>query len=168
MRNKILFQFSILGWALLSCASSFGQFQEFLLLEKPGTGKRIRYYIGDEIMFKQYNDDAMHTGVIVQLSDSSFYVNQFTEVPIRTVEALADRSKVRAVRGFSRAAFLVIPAVLLISAADNIFNTGASPVIGEDALIVAGGFGVLGAAGYLYKGKRFRLQNRWRIIAVRH
>ncbi len=166
-------KFSVLHLALLIAAfftahSGFAQFEEFLLLEKPGKGNRIRYYVGDEILFKQYGDETFHIGLIVQLSDSSFYVNQFTEVPIRTVEALVDRSKVRAVRAFSKASFLVIPAVLLISAADNIFNTGSSPVIGEDALYVAGGFSLLGASGYLYRGKRYRLKNRWRIIAVRH
>lgn len=147
---------------------SFAQFQEFLLLEKPGTGNRIRYQIGDEILFKQFDNEKFEKGLIVQLTDSSFLINQFHEVPIRTVEAISDRSKVKAVRGFSKASFLVVPAVLLISAADNLFNKENAPVIGKDAVIVATGFAALGALGYLYKGRRYRLENKWRLIAVRH
>ena len=143
------------------------QLEPFLLLEKPGTKSRIRYYIGDEIEFKLKDEKGFHKGTIVQFSDTSFYVNKFAEVPLRAVEALADRSKVNAVRGIAVSAFAVIPVFFVLSAANNIFNTGDTPIIDKEVYPISAVFLGIGGLGMLYKGKRYRLKNKWRIIMVR-
>lgn len=148
--------------------SASAQLEPFLLLEKPGTGNRIRYYIGDEIEFKRWDEDDFYKGMIVQFTDTSFFVDKMIEVKLREVEALADRSKVAGVRKLSRGAFLAIPVMLLFSAANNTFNTGDQPVVSEEAIGVSAVFAGIGALGYLYKGRRYRLKNKWRIIMVRH
>lgn len=143
------------------------QLAPFLLLEKPGTKKRIRYYIGDEIEFKLKDEKGFHKGTIVQFSDTSFYVNEFIEVPLRTVDALADRSKAAGIKGVAQSAFMVIPVFFVLSAANNIFNTGDKPIIDKEVYPVSAVFLGISGLGFLYKGRRYRLKNKWRIIMVR-
>ena len=156
---------------LLSFTSCYSQpetnLEPFLLLEKPGTKKRIRYYLGDPIEFKLKNEKGFHTGTIVQFSDTSFYVNEFVEVPLRTVDALADRSKVAGVRAMSVNTLFVIPVFFVLSGANNLFNTGDTPIIDKEVYPLSGVFLGLSGLGFLYKGKRYRLKNKWRIIMVR-
>ncbi len=144
------------------------ELQPFLLLEKPGTKKRIRFYVGDEILFKRYDQDYFNSKVIVGLSDTSFFVDKGTEVRLRDVEAMADRSRVKAVRQVGRGALLAIPAMFLFSIANNAFNTGETPLVGREVYNVAIPFAALGGASQLYKGRRYRLKNRWRLIVVHH
>jgi len=156
---------------LIVCFTSiatFAQLEPFLLLEKPGKGKRIRYFIGDEIEFKKWDEKDFYKGTIVQFTDSSFYVDKMVEIKLREVEALADRSSVEGVRKITNKSFLVIPAIFLFSIADNTFNTGNNPVVSEEVYPVSAFFAGIGLLGLLYKGKRYRLKNKWRIIMVRH
>jgi hypothetical protein len=153
---------------LLFAADGYAQLDIFLLLEKPGTSKRIRYYAGDEIIFKTYETEGFNHGVIEFFSDTSIFFNKDTEVKLREIEAVADRSKVEAVRSVSRGALLVIPGFFLFSIANNAFNTGRTPLVDPEVYYLAGGFAVLGGLGYLYKGKRYRLKGRWRLIVINH
>ena len=156
---------------LLSISNGYSQaetnLEPFLLLEKPGKKKRIRYYIGDEIEFKLKDEKNFHKGTIVQFSDTSFYVNDFAEIPLRTVDALADRSKVKGIRAMAINTLYVIPVFFVLSAANNIFNTGDTPIVDEEVYPLSAVFLGIAGAGFLYKGKRYRLKNRWRIIMVR-
>src|SRR5690606_23972465 len=108
-----------------------------------------------------------HKGTIVQFSDTSFYVNDFAEIPLRTVDALADRSKVKGIRAMAINTLYVIPVFFVLSAANNIFNTGDTPIVDEEVYPLSAVFLGIAGAGFLYKGKRYRLKNRWRIIMVR-
>lgn len=166
----LLFLLSLLAF-LLTHPASYGQaetnLEPFLLLEKPGTKKRIRYYIGDEIEFKLKSEKHFHKGVIVQFSDTSFYVNGYAEVPLRTVDALADRSKVEGVHRLAKNTLFVIPVFFVFSAANNLFNTGETPIIDEEVYLLSAVFAGISGMGFLYKGRRYRLKNRWRIIMVR-
>ena len=143
------------------------QLEPFLLLEKPGTKKRIRYYIGDEIEFKLKDAKGFHKGTIIQFSDTSFYVNDFLEIPLRTVDALADRSKGAGIKTVAKRAYMVIPVFFVLSAANNIFNTGDTPIIDKEVYPLSAVFLGISGAGMLYNGKRYRLKNKWRIIMVR-
>ncbi len=153
---------------LFISVDSFAQLEPFLLLEKPGKGKRIRYFVGDEIEFKKWDEKQFFKGTIVELSDSSFFVNDMIEIKLNEVEALADRSSVEGVRKITTKSFLVIPAIFLFSIADNTFNTGEYPLVSEEVYPVSAVFAGIGILGLLYKGKRYRLKNKWRIIMVRH
>ena len=159
--------FGLVILTFLSVAT-FAQLDPFLLLEKPGKGKRIRYFVGDEIEFKKWDEKDFYKGRIVQFSDTSFFVDDMVEIKLNEVEALADRSGVPKVRSITRNAFLVIPVIFLFSAANNTFNTGDTPIISEEVYPVSAVFAGIGLLGLLYKGKRYRLKNKWRIIMVRH
>lgn len=162
--------FSVL-LALLGMSPALAQtetLKPFLLLEKPGTKHRIRYYIGDEIEFKRKDEEYFKKGKIVQFSDTSFFVNDYVEVPLGMVSDLADRSKVAGVHNLAKNTLFVIPVIFVFSAANNLFNTGDTPVIDKEVYPLSGVFLGLSGLGFLYKGRRYRLKNKWRIIMVRH
>ncbi len=183
MKNKPIFSllggfpvWMLLAFLVLGASSVFGQkvptdsngdLRPFLLLEKPGTKHRIRYYIGDEIEFKIKDEKNFQKGKIVQFSDTSFYVNEYVEVPLRKVSDLADRSRVEGVHRLAANTLLVIPVFFIFSAANNIFNTGNTPVIDKEVYPLSAVFVGISGLGFLYNGKRYRLKNRWRIIMVR-
>ncbi|MCA1763699.1 MAG: hypothetical protein ABR574_10630 [Cryomorphaceae bacterium] len=146
----------------------FSQLEPFLLLEKPGTGNRIRYYIGDEIEFKRWDDPYFTKAGIVQLTDTSFILEGAREIKIAEVEALADRSNVQKVRNITTNAFFAIPVMVVFSAANNTFNTGETPVVDREVYPLSAIFAGVGALGFLYKGRKYRLKNKWRLIMVRH
>lgn len=151
---------------LTSCTSVFGQLEPFLLLEKPGTKKRIRYYTGDEILFKQYDEKDLIKGRIVAFTDSSFFINDYIEVPLRTVKSISDKSKVAGVKGVSMMAISSIPVFFVFSAANNLFNTGERPLIDQEVYTLSGVFLGIGTLGMLYRGKKYRIKNKWRVIVV--
>jgi len=174
-RLKPVFTLGLFFMFLFGSLSAFAQVENsqetglapFLLLEKPGTKKRIRYYIGDEIEFKLKDEKGFFKGTIVQFSDTSFFVNDFSEIPLRTVEALADRSKGAGIKAVAKSAYLVIPVFFVLSAANNIFNTGDTPIIDKEVYPMSAVFLGITGAGMLYNGRRYRLKNKWRIIMVR-
>lgn len=142
--------------------------QPFLLLEKPGTKKRMRYYVGDDIIFKLRGEKQIYQSILVGLSDSSIYIGQWTPVKLTEVEAIINRDKVPFFRGLSQKALFTIPVFFVFSAANNTFNTGRRPIIDPEVWTLSGVFGAIGLAGTLYRGRRYRLDNRWRIIVVHH
>lgn len=148
--------------------SADAQLKQFLILEKPGTKKRMRYYAGDDIIFKLYDEKTIYEAVIVGFSDSSFYVGNWTPIAIGDVEAIINRDKVPGIHGLAKTAFFTIPVFFVLSAGNNLFNTGRTPIIDPEIYMLSGVFAGLGVAGYLYKGRRYRLQNRWRLVVVNH
>lgn len=140
--------------------------EPFLLLEKPGTKKRFRYYKGDEIEFKRVDEKDFIKATIVQFSDTSFFVNDYIEVPLSMVSDVADRSRVEGVHKMAANTLLVIPVFFVFSAANNLFNTHDRPIIDEEVYYLSAAFAGLSGLGFLYKGRRYRLKNKWRIIVV--
>ena len=144
------------------------QMKPFVLLEKAGTNKRVRFYPGDEIRFVMKGDDSIKSGVITGVNDSVFFLGQNVGVNYHEVEKiLVARS------GFFRAmgtsAFYAIPAVLLLTAANNQFNTGNTPIIDDTAWGISGVFAAIGIASFAVgPDKNYKLKNRWRLIAVIH
>lgn len=139
----------------------------FLLLEKPGTKHRIRYYAGDQIEYKLKDKKRFQKAIIVGFTDTSFFVNDYTEVHLADVSDLADRSKVKGIHGLAFKTLMAIPVFFVLSAANNVFNTGKRPIIDEEVYYLSATFVGISGLGFLYNGKRYRLKNRWRIIIVR-
>ncbi len=71
--NPLFYRFSLLlFWASLSL---FANGQDYVVLEKPGTTKRIRYAINDEITFRLKDTATIIKGSIQNIGDSVFVVN---------------------------------------------------------------------------------------------
>lgn len=144
------------------------QMRPFVLLEKAGTNKRVRYYTGDEIRFVMKGDDAIKSGTITGLNDTVFFLDQNVGVNYGEVEKiLVARSG--AIRAIGISSFYAIPSILLITAANNQFNTGRTPIIDDTAWGLSGVFAAIGIASFAVSpDKNYKLKKRWRLIAVIH
>ena len=112
-------------WSL----SSVAQMDPFLLLEKPGKQKsRVRYYPGDEIYWKFKEDKITYNAVIAVISDSSFTTDQALIVPYSEVDVVLI-PKGGGLKAVGINAFWAIPPMIVLSAANNAFNTGRSPCV---------------------------------------
>lgn len=166
--RKVTLRLSSLLLLCMLSGPADAQLKQFLILEKPGTKKRMRYYVGDEIIFKLNGKKDVYEAVIVGFSDSAFYVGNWTPVAIGDVEAIINRDKVPGVHGLAKSALYAIPVFFVFSAGNNLFNTGRTPIIDPEVYTLSGIFAGIGLAGYMYKGRRYRLKNRWRLVVVNH
>jgi hypothetical protein len=64
--------------------------QKYLVLDKPGRVKRIRFYVGDEISFRLTGDRMVITDQITAVTDTSIVIRN-THVPIREISAIIIR-----------------------------------------------------------------------------
>jgi hypothetical protein len=158
----------LVGILVCFAADVCAQMRPFLLLEKPGTTKRFRYYTGDEIIFKMRSGPDFLEAIIVGFNDSTFFVGNWAPIALSEVEALADRSKVPGVKKISASALGTIPVFFLLSAGNNFFNTDRRPIIDPEIWALSAVFAGIGTAGLFYKGRRYRLDNRWRILVIHH
>lgn len=112
--------------------------QRYLVLDKPGKVKRLRFLVGQEITFRLKNDPIMYSDVITAIEDSSFTIFG-TRVPLREV----DRVVVHSQNWFVNVGSVLLPAAgVIYFVADNI-----NPVIqGRDGFSVSRGSVVVGAS----------------------
>lgn len=63
----------------------------YLLLTKPGSLKRFRFYVGEQIVFRVKNDTYFYSGSITAIKDSAFYY-QNTKIPLGRVAEIKLRN----------------------------------------------------------------------------
>jgi len=52
---------------------------------------------------------------------------------------------------------------------NNIFNTGRTPVVSEEALLISGVFGAITVVSWMMPtSKKYKLENKWRLIPIIH
>ena len=158
----------LLGLVLLSLTSS-AQMDPFLLLEKPGnTDSRIRFYPGGEISWKFFEDKTVYNSVIMLINDSSFVTEKALTVPYSEVEMII-LPKPGVIRGIGSMAFYAIPPIIVFDALNNIFNTGRTPVVSEEAWLISGIFGSISVVSWMMpQNKKYKLKNKWRLIPIIH
>ncbi len=152
-------------WSL----SSVAQMDPFLLLEKPGKQKsRVRYYPGDEIYWKFKEDKITYNAVIAVISDSSFTTDQALIVPYSEVDVVLI-PKGGGLKAVGINAFWAIPPMIVLSAANNAFNTGRSPLVDEEVWYISAVFASISGIFFLLPDEKSRrLENKWRIIPIIH
>ena len=73
------------------------------------------------------------------------------------------------VRGIGSMAFYAIPPIIVLDALNNIFNTGRTPVVSEEALLISGVFGAITVVSWMMPtSKKYKLENKWRLIPIIH
>jgi hypothetical protein len=117
--------------------------QKYLVLDKPGSIKRIRFFVGNEITFRLKGDNMVYHEVISAVDDSSFTIYG-TKVLVREV----DRIILRKEGWFLNQGSVLLPAAgLLYFLADNVnpairggehFGISRGSVIVGASLISAG------------------------------
>ncbi len=155
---------------LIAPASTYAQIDEYLLLEKPGKKlkKRVRFYIGDEIEFSYADEKGYVKGTLVKFSDSSIFINDYQEIALRQIDAVAIRSQVETIRNIGGYAMIIGSNLIGLSAVNGLIGDDGGTVINPNIMYVSGPLLAFGLFSILYKGRRCRLDNKWRVIMVRH
>lgn len=124
---------------------------KYLVLDKPGKVKRIRYFVGNEITFRLKGDPVLYRDVIAAVDDSSFTIFG-TKVLIRDVDRVILRSHSWLV---NQGSVLLPAAGIIYFLADNL-----NPVIqGGEKLTVSRG-SVIVSAGLIGAGLALRLLHK--------
>jgi hypothetical protein len=124
---------------------------KYLVLDKPGKVKRVRYFVGSEITFRLKGDPVLYRDVIAAVDDSSFTIFG-TQVLIKEV----DRVILRSHSWFANQGSVLLPAAgVIYFLADNL-----NPVIqGGEKLRISRG-SVIVSAGLVGAGLVLRLLHK--------
>ena len=71
---------------LLTLLVSTAGAQRVLLVEKPGTFRNYKYFVGDEIMLRTWPSGLKHGGIIHEITDTSILINFDEEIMIADIE----------------------------------------------------------------------------------
>jgi hypothetical protein len=147
----------------------FGQLEPFLLLEKPGKqGSRVRYYVGDEIHWRFFEDKTKNSAIIGAINDTSFVTTESLTVPFGEIESVLI-SKGGGLKAVGLRSFYAIPPMIVFSAANNLFNTGRTPVVDEEVWYISAVFAAISGVFFIIPDdKKNKLENKWRLIPVIH
>ncbi len=158
--HVILFQSShlmksrnhLLALLIIFVATSFSaQSQDLVVIEKPGTSKRIRYQLNDEIVFRLKDTAALFRGPIQKIEDSLFIVNG-TRFYYNQVSKVRNRKPYR----FQRAtAFTLLNGTVSIAAIQVVYGLAASqyPLIDKTMRILLSSTASI--SGILYASRRY-------------
>lgn len=161
-KRHFTFRFLCLLFCFLISPVIRSQGDVFLLLDKPGTLKRIKKFPGDELSVSVDDEKYAITGLITAIKDSSVYIDGL-EIPVSRIHTVYNHKLKRVSRGLSKGAFLAIPPALLFTAANNLFNTGEQPLIDRNALSLTGIFAGVGLAGLLVPSRKYKIYKKWRV-----
>jgi len=165
MKMRILLVFGLVLWNL----TCFAQMDPFLLLEKPGNQKsRVRYYPGDEIYWKFKDDKTTYKSIIAVISDSTFTTDQALIVPYVEIDQVLI-PKGGGLKAVGLNAFWAIPPMIVLSAANNAFNTGRTPLVDQEVWYISAVFASISGIFFLLPDEKTRkLENKWRLIPIIH
>jgi hypothetical protein len=137
-------------------SESFSQ-EKYLVLDKPGRIKRIRYYSGDEIIFKLKGDITTYSTMIQAIGDSTILVRD-TPIPIRNIHSITKHSE----NGFLYQAARILPKAGMLYFLADTFNPvfrGEKPDISRSGVVVGGTLIAGGYALKLFRKRTYRINN---------
>lgn len=103
---------------LLCLAGATGRAQSrYMVLDKPGNVKRLRFRVGDEVAIKLRDDRREYRDVITYVTDTSIVILG-TDVPLRSIRAVV----VRRDKPLARAAVKILPKAGLLYILAATFN----------------------------------------------
>lgn len=146
-------------WLLLLFCNSFesvGQ-DKYLVLDKPGRIKRIRYYTGDEIIFKLKGDKTTYSTLIQAVADSSIRVRD-TDISIKDIRAIIRHSE----NGFLYQASRILPKAGILYFLADTFNPifrGEKPHVSRSGVVVGSTLFLGGNALKLFRKRTLKVNN---------
>lgn len=156
-------------FALFLTSEAFGQFGEpqqrfdrFILLDKPGTTKRKKFYVGESISLRLKGEDYVISDKIVSLRDSMIYLDS-KRIPPSSLNAVVNLKPKKVSRGLSKAAFLAIPPLLVFTVANKVFNTGEQPLLNDTDLRLMGVMAGIGIVMRIPPPRNYHLDKGWRL-----
>ena len=135
--------------------------QNIFLLEKPGTIKNKKYYVGDQIKIRTIEKDTIIEGVINKIFDSVLIIDYNNEVRVSDIKMIyTKRWGFNLLKGiFQLSGF----AYLGISSINGLINND-KPILPKETLIISGGLIIAGFAMVPLANKRHIIdQEKWRV-----
>jgi hypothetical protein len=142
--------------------SPFFRSQKYLVLDKPGKVKRIRFFVGNEITFRLKGDPVLYRDVITAVDDSSFTIFG-TKVLIKDVDRIILRSQSWFV---NQGSFLLPAAGVIYFLADNlnpVIQGGEKLAISRGSVIVSASLIGAGLVLRLFQKKEHRIRKSKRL-----
>lgn len=163
MREILLFVF-ILIWSAITCMAQ----NKFLLLDKVGSRKGYRIYVGQRLSFTYKGDNTLQHGRIMDLKDSlitltsgDLHIGDIGSVDIRRLTRKGMNT--RLFGSFIQQAGL---GYLLIDQFNQAVVQGDGLGVESSVLIVSGSLFTAGTLLYALKRKYFRINGRNRIRII--
>jgi hypothetical protein len=159
------FYMSILYLVLISFWHSFSlQAQEFGILEKTGTDKKIYFKSGDEIRYKLKNEDHFRRGHIISVSDSGFQFH-YHLILFREIEKVDIRGKRWGNFDWNKTGLFVQIAGIGYIALDTFNSTvvqGETYEFDQSVWVTGGAIFLAGTALRFTKPKKIKLGGRYK------
>lgn len=142
---------------LLLSFDSFCQHQKYLVLDKPGRVKRIRFYVGDEINFKLKGENIKYKDIITAITDSTIYIRG-THIKLSEIKSIIITSE----NGLLNSAIYTLPragAVYFIADTFNSWFSRDQIEISKSAIVV--GSALIGSSLILrtFRKRTYRINN---------
>lgn len=150
------FRISVLFLLFCIAAECVGQ-EKYLVLDKPGRIKRLRYYAGDEVIFKLKGDKTTYSTIIQSVGDSTIKVRD-TDIPIKDIRAIIRHNE----NGFLYQAARILPKAGILYFLGDTFNPifrGEKPNVSRSGVIIGSSLFIGGNALRLFKKRTFRINN---------
>jgi hypothetical protein len=135
--------------------------QQIFLLERPGTIKNHKYFVGDKIKIQAHDPDTVIKGRITSMQDSSIIINYATEIFISRIDYV-----IRTRYGFNLLQRIFLTAgfsYVLIATFNGLINND-SPVIDQQTLIISGSIIAAGILLTPLTSRKHKTDNKkWRV-----
>lgn len=138
-------------------AESLSQDQRYLVLDKPGHIKRLRYYAGDDLIFKLKGDKMKYKDIIEAIGDSSIRIKG-TDIPIKDIRAVIRYKE----GGMLDQAIYILPRAGIVYFLADTFNPvflGGDPGISRSGIVIGSSFVATGLLLKLAKKRTYRINN---------
>lgn len=137
--------------------------EKYLVLDKPGRTKRIRYYTGDEIIFKLKGDKTVYSNVVEGVGDSSIQVRG-THIPIKEIASIIRHNESGLLYQITR----ILPKAGMLYFLADTFNPifrGEKPSVSRSGVIVGGSLIAGSYALRLFKKRTLKI-NKYRTLKI--
>ncbi len=144
---------------LFCCISitSFGQGEKYLVLDKPGRIKRMRFYVGDELKFKLAGERHLYKDVIEAISDTNITIRG-TWIPIREIAAVVQYKE----GNLLKQAIYVLPRAGILYFLADTFNpifTGGEVSVSRSGVILSSSLIAGSLVLRLFTKRTYRINN---------
>jgi hypothetical protein len=147
---------SMLLLLLVLPSESFSQ-EKYLVMDKPGHIKRIRYYTGDEIIFKLKGDKTTYSTIIQAVGDSTIRVRD-TDIPVNNIRSIIRHTE----NGFLYQASRILPKAGILYFLADTFNPifrGEKPHVSRSGVVVGSTLFLGGNALKLFRKRTLKVNN---------
>lgn len=119
---------------LLILVSLFAGAQQYLVLQKTGTVKNIKYQLGNDITVQVKRGELVYSGSISHIKDSSFVLNSLDEIFLDDVTIVF--RKRRFIRVMSKVLLYAGVGYIALEGVNGVIND-YSPVISQNTIIAS-------------------------------